>query len=82
MRMLHLEECSLGMKRILQLKNSHTGEHCFIVGTGASLRYEDLEAIKKEYSFSSNSIFLTYPNTSWRPDCYMKSKGQGSSSFN
>lgn len=72
-RLLH--RCHVGhwnseMKKMQSIKNSHTGERCFIVGTGASLTYDDLDKIKDEYSFSVNSIFLTYQKTSWRPNCY------------
>lgn len=66
----HVEKCHPAMKRIRALKDSHKGERCFVVGTGSSLRYEDLELIDGEYSFSSNSIFLTYEKTKWRPNCY------------
>lgn len=51
-------------------KGKHKGERCFIVGTGPSLRMDDLEKIKGEYSFSVNSIVLSFPDTSWRPTYY------------
>ena len=52
-------------------KGKHTGERCFIVGTGPSLKMEDLELIKDEISFSVNSIVLSYPDTSYRPTYYV-----------
>lgn len=51
-------------------KDIHKGERCFIIGTGPSLRMEDLEMIKGEYSFSVNSIVLSFEDTSWRPTYY------------
>ncbi len=51
-------------------KNIHKGERCFIVGTGPSLKMEDLEKIKGEYSFSVNSIVLSFSDTTWRPTYY------------
>lgn len=67
---LHLDHFCPEMKRVQQLRGSHQGERCFVVGTGASLQYEDLQLIMNEYAFSANSIFLTYQKTLWRPDCY------------
>lgn len=51
-------------------KNKHQGKRCFIVGTGPSLKMEDLEKIKGEYSFSVNSIVLSFADTTWRPTYY------------
>ena len=56
--------------KLKQYKNIHKGKRCFIVGTGPSLRMEDLEAIKGELSFSVNSIVLSFGDTTWRPDYY------------
>lgn len=67
---LHFDKYHSQMQKIQALRDTHKGERCFVVGTGASLTYKDLERIKGEYSFSSNSIILAYPHTSWRPDCY------------
>lgn len=57
-------------EKIKKFKNIHQGERCFIVGTGPSLRMSDLELIKKEYSFSVNSIVLSFEDTAWRPTYY------------
>lgn len=53
-------------------RNRHKGERCFIIGTGPSLRVEDLDVlkIKGEITFASNKIFTIYPYTKWRPDYY------------
>ncbi len=56
--------------KLKPFKNCHDGERCFIVGTGPSLKMEDLELIKGEYSFSVNSIVLSFPDTVWRPTYY------------
>lgn len=56
--------------KLKQFKDIHKGLRCFIVGTGPSLKMEDLEKIKGEYSFSVNSIVLSFPDTSWRPSYY------------
>lgn len=56
--------------QLKKYRNIHKGERCFIVGTGPSLTMEDLEKIKGEYSFSVNSIVLSFPDTTWRPTYY------------
>ena len=56
--------------RLKEVKDTCKGERCFIVGTGPSLRMEDLEKIKGEKSFSVNSIVLSFPDTTWRPTYY------------
>lgn len=60
-------------KKIRKLKNCHSGERCFIVCNGPSLRTEDLDKISKEYTFGLNSIFKIFPNTCWRPTYYISS---------
>lgn len=56
--------------KLERIKDSCKGERCFIVGTGPSLRMDDLEKIKGEKSFSVNSIVLSFPDTTWRPTYY------------
>ena len=59
-------------KELLQFKDIHRGKRCFIIGTGSSLRMEDLDKLKqnKEICFASNKIFLSFSETEWRPDYY------------
>ncbi len=52
------------------MKGSHEGERCFIVGNGPSLTICDLELIKNEQSFAANLIFRIFDKTSWRPNNY------------
>ena len=56
---------------IKTLKDKHTDERCFIIGSGPSLKIEDLEPLKDEYTFGSNRIFKTFDQTSWRPAYYL-----------
>ena len=51
-------------------KNKFKGERCFIVCTGPSLNYNDLNRIKNEYSFSMNSIIRILDKTDWKPTFY------------
>lgn len=59
-------------KRIQGLKDRFLGQRCFIIGTGPSLRIEDLELLKEhnEVTFASNRIFKMFDKTSWKPDLY------------
>lgn len=55
---------------IKAIKNSAQRKRCFIVGTGPSLRLEDLEKLKGEVCFSMNSVVLLFQNVTWRPTYY------------
>lgn len=57
-------------KKLKKFHNIHRGERCFIVATGPSITYEDLDKIKNEYTFSMNSMVLSFGNTNWRPTYY------------
>jgi hypothetical protein len=56
--------------KIIKLKNKHKNQKCFIVGNGPSLTIEDLEKLKTEITFSSNSIYYLFENSDWRPTYY------------
>jgi hypothetical protein len=56
---------------ILRLKNKYKGKRCFIIGNGPSLKPEDLEKLKNEYTFASNKIYKIFNKTTWRPTFYM-----------
>ncbi len=57
-------------EKLKTIKDKHKGERCFIVATGPSLLMEDLEILKEEITFSMNSIFLSFEETTWRPTYY------------
>lgn len=48
----------------------HEGETCVIVGTGPSLKIDDLNRISKYISFSCNGIIDIFSQTRWRPTYY------------
>jgi hypothetical protein len=58
-------------KYIQGLKGICSGERCFIIGNGPSLKAEDLELLKDEKCFAFNRIYYMYPKTNWRPWVYM-----------
>ncbi|MEM7673273.1 MAG: glycosyltransferase, partial [Verrucomicrobiota bacterium] len=57
-------------ERLASLKDKYAGRRGFIIGTGPSLKIEDLEHLKDEITFACNKIFLAYSETEWRPTVY------------
>ncbi|MCM1232442.1 MAG: DUF115 domain-containing protein [Ruminococcus flavefaciens] len=56
--------------RIKDFYRKHEGKRCFVIGNGPSLRTEDLERLKDDLTFASNSIYAVYSSTNWRPTYY------------
>jgi len=58
--------------KTLKLKDIHKGKRCFVVCTGPSLEYSDLEKIREncDISFSMNRVYKIFSDTKWRPDYY------------
>ena len=56
--------------KIIDLKNKHAGKRCFIIGAGPSLKIEDLDKLKNEFTFASNRIYRIFNKTKWRPTYY------------
>ena len=57
-------------KILEKYRDLYHGKRCFVIGNGPSLRAEDLEKIKDEFSIASNMIYLIYDKTSWRPNVF------------
>lgn len=53
-----------------QFENIHKDERCFIVATGPSLTYEDLNKLNSEITLSMNSICMVFDDITWRPTYY------------
>lgn len=68
----HFDKCMYG-KKLKQFKDIHTGETCFIIGNGPSLKVEDLTKLYelKIPSFAFNRIFCIFDETPWRPTYYI-----------
>lgn len=58
-------------KKLKQLKNSHVGKRCFIIGNGPSLTVRDLEKLENEVTFATNRIYSIFEDTKWRPNYYL-----------
>lgn len=59
-------------RRLLELKDTHLGESCFIVGNGPSLKVSDLNKLKDKhiFCFGSKRINLIFNQTEWRPNIW------------
>jgi hypothetical protein len=49
------------IKKIRALKDTHSGERCFIIGNGPSLKNTDLTRLKNEFTFGMNRFYLAFP---------------------
>ncbi len=58
--------------KIAEYKNVCKGEKCFLIGSGPSLRLEDLQKLHNSNykTFTCNSMFKTFDKVEWRPDYY------------
>lgn len=57
--------------RILKrLNGSAKGQIGFLIGNGPSLRFEDLDALKRQTTFASNKVYLAFGQTRFRPTFY------------
>ncbi len=54
-------------------KNLYADKRCFVIGTGPSLRMDDLDVLhsNSEVCFSMNNIFRCFNKTKWRPQYYV-----------
>ena len=54
-----------------QFKDLYQGKRCFIIGNGPSLKADDLDCLKNEYTFAANRIYEILDKTDWRPWAYV-----------
>jgi hypothetical protein len=60
----------INRKRLSSFKDKHQGERCFVIGNGPSLKYEDLERLRNEKTFVSNSFIKILDKLSFKPTYY------------
>lgn len=56
--------------RISRFRECHKHARGFIIGSGPSLKIEDLDRLKNEITFACNKIYLAFDQTDWRPTYY------------
>ncbi len=54
-------------RRLMNMKDCHKGERCFLIGNGPSLSPDDLHMLKDEYTFGTNMVYKIFDQTDWRP---------------
>jgi hypothetical protein len=52
---------SISRRTLLNLRDQHKGQRCFIIGNGPSLRQTNLALLKDEVTFGLNRIYLLFP---------------------
>lgn len=57
--------------QLLQLRDRHRGERCFILGNGPSLNRTDLGLLEDEITFGMNRIYLLYPQMGYQTSYYV-----------
>jgi hypothetical protein len=57
--------------RLAQLKNTHRGERCFILGNGPSLKNTDLSKLRDEYTIGMNRFYLAFPDLGFKTSYYL-----------
>lgn len=57
-------------RTLAALRGVHARERAFVIGTGPSLRVEDLDRLAGEVTFGVNQIVAAYEHTGWRPTYY------------
>ena len=48
------------IRRLGEYENKHTGQRCFIIGNGPSLRQMDLSPLRNEFTFGMNRFYLMF----------------------
>ncbi len=59
-------------RRLLELKDTHVGETCFVIGNGPSLKAGDLDMLNQKgiFCFASKGIYKIFDETQWRPNVW------------
>ena len=60
-------------ERLLDFRNRHRGQRCFILGNGPSLAKMDLGPLKEEWTFGLNRIYLLQQQMGFTPSYYCAS---------
>lgn len=61
----------MSKRHLSRYKDIHTGERCFIIGNGPSLKETDLTLLRGEYSFGMNRIYLMFPELEFSTTYYL-----------
>lgn len=59
------------LQTLKRFKDIHSGERCFIIGNGPSLKVTDLGYLENEYTFGMNRIYLMFPELGFSTTYYI-----------
>jgi len=59
------------VNRLKDLRDSHRGERCFIIGNGPSLQKMELSPLRDEVTFGMNRIYLHFPQMGFETTYYV-----------
>ena len=59
------------IRNLNRYKNIHSGERCFIIGNGPSLKLTDLSLLKNEFTFGMNRIYLMFAELGFSTTYYL-----------
>jgi hypothetical protein len=59
------------IRKLNALRNTHTGERCFIIGNGPSLKNTDLSKLKNEFSIGMNRFYMAFPELGFSTSCLL-----------
>lgn len=58
-------------EQLLNFRDKHTTDRCFILGNGPSLKNMDLDLLKDEVTFGLNRIYLLFDQFTFRPSYFV-----------
>ena len=58
-------------KLVVEMKDRHQGERCFILGNGPSLSHTDLSFLRNEITFGLNRIYLNFEQMGYSTTYYL-----------
>lgn len=59
------------IRRLGELKNIHSGQRCFIIGNGPSLKHTDLRRLRGEFTFGMNRFYLLFDELGFHTTYYL-----------
>jgi hypothetical protein len=59
------------IRKLRALKDTHTGERCFIIGNGPSLKNTDLSKLKNEFSIGMNRFYMAFAELGFSTSCLL-----------
>lgn len=57
--------------RLFPLENKYSGERCFVIGNGPSLRNTDLSRLRHEFTFGMNRIYMAFADMGFQTSFFV-----------